>query len=187
MATVKFPFNRLRLQAIRKRRNETQEQVAHGVGVSLRAYAGWEIGERSELSVERLKSISDYWGVDMMYFLNQEVQDAIVELQMAYEDAQETDDPQVRFKNALNMLKAHATIFGQTQRDRIDDKLDQASTAITSAIEQVLGPVKTVSGSDDPEQDPATIVANSEPEPEPKEPPEKGWHEVDRDTDSSDT
>ena len=167
MAVVKFPVNRLRLQSVRKRRNRTQAEVAEGLGISLRAYASWELGEVSELTVERIQSIADYWGVDMMYFLNQEVQDAIVELQMAYEDAQEIDDPQVRFENALKMLRSHATIFGQTQRDRIDDRLDKASVEIQSAIESVLGPVNKISGKDD---DPATVVANSDPEPEPLEP-----------------
>lgn len=135
----RIPFNRLRLQSMRKRYQRTQERVSNDLDVPLRTYCAWELGETKTLTIENLRGLAKYWKVDMMYFVNPEVQEMIVELQVAYELAREAADPQQRFANALQMLKAHSHIFSQIQQDKIENKLDKVSNEVQAAIESVLG------------------------------------------------
>ena len=60
------------LQALRKQRGVTQEQLAHYLGVSPQAVSKWENGSYPEGDL--LPKISEYFGVSISYLYGQEAQ-----------------------------------------------------------------------------------------------------------------
>lgn len=58
-------------RALLEKSNKTSYQVSKETGISQTAFSNWKSG-RSEPGLESLKKLSDYFGVSIEYFLEQE-------------------------------------------------------------------------------------------------------------------
>lgn len=56
------------LKILRKKKGDTQDQVAQAVGVSKRSYIYWENGER-QIKPDKAQALSEYFGVSVGYLL----------------------------------------------------------------------------------------------------------------------
>lgn len=61
----------MKIKELRKAKGISQEQVANGLGVSVRAYQNYEYGQR-EPNIEMINKIANFYGVTTDYLLGRE-------------------------------------------------------------------------------------------------------------------
>lgn len=133
---MKVILNHQRLVGLRKKAKLTQKQFSERMGIVPKTCVMWELGKMTEgLHIDKIEKIADLYGVDITYLVSDDWQDAIMELQFTYEEAQRaSDDPQERYENALKKARVLGVNLTTEQKEKKKREMNDIEKQLQTSI-----------------------------------------------------